>query len=146
MHDFKLSVSPSEIKKLSGRYNEQNDGGLEDRAFAAGAAIRGGDFSRKHLIAIIEWKIQDGRYQGRILKLFAKNSDLDIYKVLSFAVKTKTEKFAIEQLGWSTSKLQGVGVPIASAIMTTIFPEIYTVVDWRVVSELCRVDQEQARS
>ena len=138
--NFKLQVSPSEVKRLAARYAYDDD----TAALAAGLAIRNGDFSRKQLIAIIEWKIEQ-RWLPGVLREFSKNSDAEVTRALSYVLKTKTEKYAIEQLGYGYSKLQGVGIPLASAIMTMILPEVYTVVDWRVVSELCQVREKEAR-
>jgi hypothetical protein len=61
------------------------------------------------------------------------NTDAQIADALRFAADTHTtERSAIEVL----DSLHGVGVPIASAILTTINPARYTIIDFRALEAL----------
>ena len=62
--DFQLQFAPMEIPTLARLYM---DGGSEEdeRAFAAGTRIRGGDFSRDNLQAIFRWKTKGSASASR---------------------------------------------------------------------------------
>ena len=99
----------------------------EERAFAAGARIQHGDYGREPLAMIYEWRT-GGRGKGRL----AKNSDEEINDALRLAVAAKTERSAVAVL----TGLQGVDVPVASAVLTAIDQERYTVIDVRALESL----------
>ena len=121
--NFALQFDPSQIPTLAQRYGYQQD----DEAFAAGKKIAGGDHSRETLKVIVRWK------SARKIAFIDDNTDADIAKALRFVCDTRTtEKSAIETL----DRLHGVGVPMASAILTTIDPEKYTVIDVRALESL----------
>lgn len=61
-----------------------------------------------------------------------KNSDAEIRDALSLATAAQTERAAISVL----LGLQGVDTPVASAIMTAIYPERYTVIDYWALEAL----------
>jgi hypothetical protein len=61
-----------------------------------------------------------------------RNSDEEIADALRLAVSAKTERAAIAVL----RGLQGVDAPVASAILTAINPEHYTVIDFRALQAL----------
>lgn len=120
---FVLQFSPSEIHELAIRYRPDDD--LE--AFSAGSNIAGGDYSRANLKTIIRWK------SPRRIAYLDHNTDVEIARSLRFASDPRTsEKSGIETL----CKLHGVGVPTASAILTTIIPEKYTIIDFRALESL----------
>jgi len=72
---------------------------------------------REHLSEIFEWKTK-GRGRSRL----SRNSDQEIADALSLAVTARTERAAVAVL----VGLQGVLVPVASAILTAIDPDRYT--------------------
>lgn len=111
---FNLQFDPDEIEPLAQAYGPQGD----DEALAAGAKIAAGDYSRDNFKTIFNWKTK-GRGSSRLVK----NTDDEIADALRLAVEAKTERAAIAVL----YGLSGVGVPVASAILTAIFPERYTV-------------------
>jgi hypothetical protein len=121
--EFKLRFEPADIPGLAKRYGPEND----NKALAAGLRIRGGEYTRKHLSEIFEWKTK-GRGRSRLLH----NTDKEISDALSLAVSAETERAAIAVL----VGLQGVDVPIASAILTAIDTERYTVIDFRALEAL----------
>ncbi len=69
MTSFKLQFEASLISELEGRYSFQND----YYALKAGEQIRGGQYTRKNLETIFEWKT-NGRGRSRL----AKNTDEEI--------------------------------------------------------------------
>jgi hypothetical protein len=98
----------------------------EDAALAAGRRIAGGDFSAANIFPIIHWK------SSRTLPLIKSNRDAEISDALGLAVSAKTPRAAMATL----RGLRGVDVPVASAILTTINPERYTVIDRRALATL----------
>lgn len=121
---FQLQFSPSEIKSLSSNYKLDQE---EHAAFDAGARILSGDFNRKNLDPIFRWKVRD---RGKSRPLL--NTDEELSDALQLAVLAKTPRAAISVL----TGLSGVAVPVASAIMTAIKPEYYTIIDFRALEAL----------
>ena len=80
-----------------------------------------------YLVTIFEWKTK-GRGRSRL----RRNSDDEIADALNLASHAKTERAAVAVL----LGLQGVHVPVASAILTAIDPERYTVIDFRALEAL----------
>jgi hypothetical protein len=121
--NFRLQFGPSEIPNLAKRYDGQND----TEALHAGQRIAQGDCSRKNLETIFHWKTK-GRGASRLMA----NSDGEVAEALSIAAKALYERSAISVL----IGLIGVDVPVASAILTAINPERYTVIDFRAIESL----------
>jgi hypothetical protein len=107
----------------------------DNAALKAGAEIRASICSRANFEVIFTWKT-NGRGKSRP----QKNSDGEIAAALSLAVAAKTERAAISVL----CGLQGVDVPVASAIMTAIDPERYTVIDFRALARSARKQQQRS--
>ena len=123
---FRLQFAPVEIPVLARRY--MDSGSEEDeKAFVAGTRICGGDFSRDNLQTIFRWKTK-----GRGISRLARNTDDEIADALKIALNAKTERSAIAVL----TGLNGVDVPVASAILTAINPAKYTVIDFRALEGL----------
>ena len=120
---FCLQFDPTEMSALAGRYKDEKENG----AFEAGSQIRAGAYTRAHLGTIFEWKT-NGRGKSRLLE----NTDDEIADALNLAVTAKTERAALAVL----CGLHGVDVPVASAILTAIYPERYTVIDFRALEAL----------
>jgi hypothetical protein len=120
---FVLQFDQSEITGLAARYGPEQD----DEAFEAGSNIRDGNYSRENLKVIVRWK------SARKIAFIDDNTDVEIARALRFATDPRTsEKSAVETL----DKLHGVGVPMASAILTTVHPDKYTVIDVRALEAL----------
>ena len=120
---FELQFKPTDIPERAKRYGYPQD----DAALAAGRRIREGEFTRKNLLDIFEWKTK-GRGRSRI----RRNSDKEIADALRLAVSAKTERAALAVL----LGLNGVQVPVASAILTAIDPKRYTIIDFRALEAL----------
>jgi hypothetical protein len=121
--EFRLQFEPADIPRLAKCYGPEQD----DAALDAGRRIRKGEYTRKNLSKIFEWKTK-GRGRSRLLR----NTDEEIADALSLAVNAKTARAAIAVL----TGLHGVHVPVASAILTAIDPEHYTVIDFRALEAL----------
>ena len=124
LSQFKLMFAPDLIWRLAQRYDVQGDA----VALQAGGQIRAGDFTRANLIQIFKWKT-GARGESRL----EKNSDQDIADALKLAtMDAKTDRAAMAVL----MGLNGVLVPVASAILTAIKPERYTIIDFRTLEAL----------
>jgi hypothetical protein len=121
--DFILQFRPKAFRRLI----EQYGSGQDSAALAAGQRIHAGEYTRKNLKDIFEWKTK-GRGRSRL----DKNSDEEIRDALSLAVSAKTERSATAVL----LGLNGVHTPVASAILTAIYPTRYTILDFRALESL----------
>lgn len=120
---FTLQPNPADLPALLARYGTPQDSGALD----AGKLIRTGQYTRANLSKIFEWKTK-GRGRSRLLC----NTDKEIEDALQLAANAKTERAAISVL----KGLCGVDVPVASAILTMIYPERYTIIDFRALHAL----------
>ena len=123
MPHFRLSFDPAKISELASRYKFTDDAA----ALAAGARIRNGQYTRSNLLEIFEWKTR-GRGRSRL----QRNSDAEIADALALATAAKTDRTALAVL----MGLDGVQVPVASAVLTVIYPERFTIVDFRALHAL----------
>ncbi len=122
---FQLQYDPADIPKLARKYmavSAEDDGKMED----AGRRIARGDFSRSNLEVICGWK---SRRRVRLLK---DNTDAEIKEALKSAVNATDVKSAVLSL----TTLAGVGVKMASAILTAVDQDRYTVLDYRALEAL----------
>jgi hypothetical protein len=92
----------------------------------AGRRIAKGDFSLSNLKVICEWK------SHRRIDLLENNPPAEIARALKQAIGSADVKDAVNAL----IPLHGVGVKMASAILTAINPERYTVFDVRALEAL----------
>jgi hypothetical protein len=104
----------------------------DERAFAAGSRIRGGDYRRSNLEEIVAWKSE------RRLALIGDNSDSEIADALRLALRAREPRSALAVL----TGLRGVGTPMASAILTALDQERYTVIDFRALEALGVADAD----
>ncbi len=120
---FLLQFEPSEMTELAARYGPEQD----EEVFEAGSCIAGGNYGRENLKVIVRWK------SARKIRFIDDNTGAQIANALRFACDARTpERSAIETL----DRLHGVGVPMASAILTTIHPGKCTVIDVRALESL----------
>jgi hypothetical protein len=120
-YNFVLQFQPSEIDDLVSRRLTNVD---QDKAFQAGSNIASGNYGRDNLNVIVAWKME-GVHLTRVMSYLDQNTDTDLHHALRSAIEADTERSAIEIL----DRLHGVGVPVASAILTTVNPEKYTIID-----------------
>lgn len=122
---FRLQYDPADIPKLVAEYiaaSAEHDQRMED----AGKRIASGEFTRQNLEAICRWKSE------RRIRLLGSNNDTEIERALRRVLSAADIKDAI----YSLTPLTGVGVKMASAILTAIDPERYTVLDFRALEAL----------
>ena len=127
---FQLQPAESELQQLAEQYWQkagEKDHELEAAAFEAGEAIRNGDYSLANLEAIVRWKSE------RVVHYLIGNSNEKIRHVLAIAASPEASTEAAVN---ALLELHGVDLPVASAILAAIFPERYTVLDYRALEAL----------
>lgn len=124
MREFVLQFPPAEIRQRSDAYPY---GVEEAAAMEAGRKIAAGTFSLEVLEPIFVWKVKDRRPDLR-----EGNTLTDVKEALMLATLAKNVRSSISVL----ASLDGVGIPVASAIMTAIRPSMYTVIDMRAIGAL----------
>jgi len=120
---FVLQFGPSEVATLAEEYGYAGD----EKAFEAGRRIAARNFDRENLEAIFRWKTK-----GRGISRLSRNTDAEIADALRLALSADSERSAVAVL----KGLNGVNVPVASAILTAINPQKYTIIDFRAVESL----------
>jgi hypothetical protein len=130
MATFELQPAKAELQQLAEQYWQktgEKEHELEKAAFEAGAAIRKGDLSLVNLEIIVRWKSE------RVVHYLIGNSEEKIRQVLAVAASpSSTVRAAVEAL----TSLRGIDISVASAIMATIYPERYAVLDFRALEAL----------
>jgi hypothetical protein len=127
---FQLQPAVSELSKLADQFRQEageREQRLEIAAFEAGAAILNGETTLVNLEAIVRWKSE------RAVHYLIGNSSESIRRALEVAAapEASTQEAVSALLG-----LHGVDLPVASAILTAIFPERYAVMDCHVLEAL----------
>ena len=127
---FQLQPAESELQQLAEQYWQEageKEHALEKAAFEAGEAIRNGDYSLANLEAIVRWKSE------RVVHYLICNSSEKIRQALAVAASPdSTTETAVKAL----LELHGVDIPVASAILAAIYPDRYTVLDFRALEAL----------
>jgi thermostable 8-oxoguanine DNA glycosylase len=80
---------------------------------------------------ILHWKLRKQYY--RQLKIRKQNTDLFVRTITqsAFAIENVDENYETEQRLKMLIKLNGVQIPVASAILTLCYPDKYSVIDFR---------------
>lgn len=134
MQSFNIQFDIADIAALAARY-QQAFGAIDAAACAHAARIlaRKGDHceqTRADLLEIMAWKSE------RRLALLAYNNNDELFEAVEMALGAKNQRSAMAVL----CGLDGVGVPMASAIMTAFSvamkEEKYTIIDWRALRSL----------
>ena len=127
---FQLQPAEAELQQLAEQYWQttgEKERELEKAAFEAGEAIRNGDYTLANLEVIVRWKSE------RVVQYLIGNSSEKIRHALAVAASPDaTTETAVKAL----LELHGVDLPVASAILAAIFPERYTVLDYRALEAL----------
>jgi len=129
---FVLQFDVSEIPRLAARY-VVDDQGADDEALRAGREISSGSYSRDSLQVIFRWKTR-----GRGISRLHRNTHEEIADALQLAVRAAADRSAVAVL----CGLNGVEVPVASAILTAINPERFTIIDFRALESLGITDRQ----
>jgi hypothetical protein len=127
---FQLQPAVSELPNLADQFCQEageREQRLERAAFEAGYAIRNGETTLANLEAIVRWKSE------RAVHYLIGNGSANVRQALAVAAAPRcSTQEAIAAL----LALHGVDLPIASAILTAIFPEHYTVMDCQILEAL----------
>jgi hypothetical protein len=128
-YNFSLQFPESEISDLVTERLKTVD---QEGAFQAGRSIVSGNYVRENLNIIVAWKMADNVHLTPVMASLSQNTDAEIEQALQSVVTADGERSAIEAL----DKLHGVGVPVASALLTAIDPEKYTIIDVHALRSL----------
>lgn len=123
-YNFVLQFPPSQVVELVSRRLKNVD---EENAMAAGRDIARGNHTLENVKVIVHWK------SARRAALLDDNKDTEIAEALRVATDTGTTEAAAMA---ALIDLHGVGVPVASAILTAINPTKYTIIDFRALTSL----------
>jgi hypothetical protein len=127
---FQLQPAEAELQDLAEQYWQtagEKEHELEKAAFEAGEAIRNGDYSLANLEAIVRWKSE------RAVQVLICNSNEKIRRALALAASpASSTEVAVNAL----TELHGLDIVLASAVLAAIFPERYTVLDFRTLEAL----------
>ncbi len=120
-------IDVNKIRELCKQYDTEVG---DDWVFEIGEKVRArGYLIKDEFLSIVRWK------SPRPIGFAMKNSEEKIKQVTGAAFKLNSEELKIEKL----LELEGVGVPMASSILTIIYPEKYAVIDiraWATLVEL----------
>jgi hypothetical protein len=127
---FQLQPAEAELQQLAEQYWQttgEKEHALEKAAFEAGEAIRNGETTLANLEAIVRWKSE------RAVHYLIGNSNEKIRRALTIAASPEASTEAAVK---ALIDLHGVDLPVASAILAAIYPERYTVLDFRALEAL----------
>ena len=127
---FQLQPAEAELQDLAEQYWQttgEKEHELEKAAFEAGEAIRNGDYSLANLEAIVRWKSE------RAVQVLIGNSNDKIRRALAVATSREASTEAAVK---ALLDLHGIDIALASAVLAAIFPERYTVLDYRTLEAL----------
>ena len=130
MDQFELQYKPTEIPDRKKKYMEKREkngrtGAQEDRRMErAGRCLVNRHFRFACAVMIVLWK------SHRPMWLFVQNKPSDVEAAINDAT-TATRANDVRRAVKALMRLKGVGLKMASAILTAMFPTIYTVCDFR---------------
>jgi hypothetical protein len=127
---FQLQPAEIELQQLADKYWEEageRERQLEAEAYQAGEAIRSGEHTLPNLETIVRWKSE------RMVHYLIGNSSENIRTALAVAASPDA---SVEKAVNALVALRGVDIAIASAILASIFPDRYAVLDFRALEAL----------
>ena len=86
------------------------------------------------LLRISQWKLQSGRNDANI----TQNSSNEVVDQFQNALDATTDSEAVDEL----TELSGIGVPMASTVLTVAMPSQYAIVDYRAFRGLAGLKPE----
>ena len=126
---------PIEYKSESGEWKEEND--LLFGSISTAIQSRG-EISVDELLKISQWKLQGKRNDSYI----EQNSDHEVERRSQTALEATDDVEAIDEL----TELSGVGVPVASTVLTVADPSHYAIIDYRAFRGLAAAKPELIES
>lgn len=143
-YQFKMQYHHTEIPDRAKKYLEKREpngrtGAEEDRIMEeAGWRLVNCEFDIEDATAVVRWK------SHRPLWLFVQNERSDVEAAIKAAIAA-THAGDFRRAVTSLTSLKGVGLKMASAILTAMFPTIYTVCDVRASEALGQKDYSSLR-
>ena len=126
---------PIEYKSESGEWKEEHDLLFESMSTAIQSR---GEISVDELQRISQWKVQGKRNDSNI----NQNNDREVERRSRAALEASSDVEAIEEL----TELSGVGVPMASTVLTVADPSHYAIIDYRAFRGLAAAKPELIES
>jgi len=147
---LRLKFETNEIKRLERGYlgrqrvkYTRDAKQADEMAKDAGTKIRNGEPTKETLKEIFRWKNASSRFYARLEGLFDSNT----HEFVTAVLKRVRIVDAGEDAGNAVAKflkLEGVGVPTASAFLANIYPKQFTVIDELALRALGVDNQEIA--
>src|SRR5271169_1098903 len=116
---FQLQPAELDLQQLADEYWQEagkRERELETAAYEAGAAIRNGEHTLANIETIVRWKSE------RMVHYLIGNGSENIRASLAAAASPDA---TLEEAVNALVALRGVDISIASAILSTIYPERY---------------------
>jgi hypothetical protein len=131
MPQFELKMPKTDLDRWADEYWKETNRSDEKGAFDAGSRILQGGLSendlKDNLKKIIYWK------SPRVVHYIDGNPPEKIREAIE---KATAPDATLQEAIVALTGLRGVGLPVASAILTAIFPHRYTVIDFRALEAL----------
>ncbi len=125
LYDFRLQYDPGLIPELAEKYLRTPTTAHADRRMEeAGRRFANGPFNLADVGVIVEWKSPRG------MDRFKLKSAEEVEAAIRQAIEA-TETGDVRRAVKALTKLAGVKLKMASAILTAMFPTLYTVCDFR---------------
>jgi hypothetical protein len=127
---FQLQPAELDLQQLADDYWQEageRERELETAAYEAGDAIRNGEHTLANIETIVRWKSE------RMVHYLIGNGSENIRAALAAAASPDA---SLEEAVNALVALRGVDISIASAILSTIYPERYAVLDYRALEAL----------
>jgi hypothetical protein len=142
-YHFEIKYDPADIPALAARYlatpYKNWTAADEDRlAEEAGWRLVNAPFNLADVKTIVLWK------SHRRMDLFDQNDSADVESAIIDAIAA-TRAGDVQGAVKALTQLAGVGVKMASAILTAMFPTFYTVCDIRASAALGQKDYSSLR-
>lgn len=123
---------PIEYLDTSGKWQEDSDPLFDSISDAI--QLRDYELSVAELQRISQWKLQSSRNHSNI----QENSDEAVTQQFQSAITASTDREAIDVL----TELSGIGVPMASTMLTVAKPSHYAIIDYRAFRGLAGAKPE----
>ena len=135
VREFEAEWATTPIEYLTPNGEWEKDGDARFGSISAAIQSRG-EISRAELLRIGRWKNRNRRNDS----LIKRNDEESVTRHTRAALQAEDPAAAVETL----SRLDGVRVPVASAILTVADPETYAVIDYRALRGLVSVRPDLA--
>lgn len=130
MEQFRLQPPEERLQAFADEYvKDKAEMERERAAFEAGTRIRQRKSTdiKSDLKTIVEWK------SPRSVHYLCENKPEKVQAAIDLAIRRSDN---VQEAVSALIGLAGVGIPVASAILTTVFPDRYTVIDFRALEAL----------